>query len=431
MNVLICDDIPRRGEDAANSIRLGCPSESVEVTSLTGEDLTSALQRLFGAVAQLLPPEDSESPGSPLQVPADFDCDVLVIDNNLAGLDIAGARMTAEHIASYVRAFTKARYIVSLNKNPDVDFDLRYLVGDYQTRADIALNADHLSIGGLWTTGSVDQCDQHANFLPWYWPTLLDAANRRRKQVDWVKTRLEKSVLGELAFPGAAILDLSAHAKGVLYPDAGAADADLGEKVADARFIDFFKSNGHSLPAPRERKQIARSAMDGDELFVNALARIVAADIDRWIRRDVLGPQNVLVDVPHLLMRLPFLLGDGVGDLDGWNAAVNAATGTYGLDGFLYDKHLRSAEFSHAFWVEHPCFWWSQLKYDASLDELFFKPNTDWLDAVFCEDISAFRRFSDEERPTAFSSEFEDGTWNQRHVLQVEGRQYGPKSRFL
>ena len=45
------------------------------------------------------------------------------------------------------------------------------------------------------------------------------------------------------------------------------------------------------------------------------IARVVAAYIDRWFRRDVLGPQEALVDLPHLLMRLPFLLGEKAGDL--------------------------------------------------------------------------------------------------------------------
>ena len=80
--------------------------------------------------------------------PSDFD--IVVLDNNLAALEVSGARQTAESIAGYIRAFTNIPYIVSLNKNPEVDFDLRYLLGDYQTQADVALNTDHLANRALW-----------------------------------------------------------------------------------------------------------------------------------------------------------------------------------------------------------------------------------------------------------------------------------------
>ena len=63
--------------------------------------------------------------------------DIVILDNNLAELTIPGARHTAESIAGYIRAFTNIPYIVSLNKNPDIDFDLRYLMGDRHTQADV------------------------------------------------------------------------------------------------------------------------------------------------------------------------------------------------------------------------------------------------------------------------------------------------------
>src|SRR5262249_6663498 len=97
--------------------------------------------------------------------------DVVILDNNLSHLPIEGARLTAEAIAGYVRAITDTPYVVSINKNPEIDFDLRFLVGDYATRADLAINTSHLTNPALWTGRRADAKD---DFRPWYWPALLN-----------------------------------------------------------------------------------------------------------------------------------------------------------------------------------------------------------------------------------------------------------------
>ena len=151
LKVLVCDDIPARGKDTVNKIEkardsLGNAESGIRIVELFEETLSKELEALFAHVAEHLPTgDDGQSHGAPPRGLSEFDCDIAIIDNNLAALDIKGARLTAEAVAGFVRAFTNARYIVSLNKNPEVDFDLRYLVGDYRTQADLALNADHLT----------------------------------------------------------------------------------------------------------------------------------------------------------------------------------------------------------------------------------------------------------------------------------------------
>ena len=159
----------------------------------------------------------------------------------------------------------------------------------------------------------------------------------------------------------------------------------------------------------------------------------MAADIDLWFRRDVLGPQDMLVDVPHLLMRMPFLLGTKVSDIDHWNRAITETVAPFGMEQKLFDDHLSKAQFKHEMWVSSASFWWPTLKYDEKLNELFFQSkHEDWLDVVFCEDRSVFlaRSLGDEEgAPIEFSAEFE-GSWGRRHVARIAGIQYAPRSRF-
>ena len=431
MKIIVCDDVLERGEEAIDAIREGC-GKKPELKPLFGETLSRALKELFERVSECLPADDTAPSGSLRNMPEDFDCDVLIIDNNLTALDIAGARVTAESIAGYLRAFTKASYIVAINGNPEVDFDLRFLVGDYRTQADLSLNTSHLSNKNLWYTDLPAQLDSEPSvFRPWYWPVLPDAATRREEQVRFVQQRLDKSVLKELGFSQSSIRELSPHAKGAICPTVDGGLEEAESALMRTTFRDFFKLGTHSLPLQKERERLSAGADSDENGFCNAVARIVAADLDRWMRRDVLGPQNVLVDIPHLLMRLPFLLGDAVGELDRWNAAASVSQGESSLDSELCSAHLRDARFPHGFWAAAPCFWWPEIQANETLDELFFSGSHEWPDAVFCEDISRFKRLSDLKPPLGFFAEFEDGTWNRRHVLRLNDHQYGPQSRFL
>jgi hypothetical protein len=163
------------------------------------------------------------------------------------------------------------------------------------------------------------------------------------------------------------------------------------------------------------------------------MSRIVAADIDLWFRRDILGPQEPLVDIPHLLMRMPFLLGKRANDVNEWNKSAAADKPPYGLEQKLYDDHLAKVKFEHDVWVPVACFSWPKLKADEKLNELFFTAKEgDWADVVFCEDRSAFFERSPKNGgvvPTEFPAEFE-GPWSRRHVARIDGVQYAPRSRF-
>ena len=195
MRILVCDDIEKKGEHTRSEIAARTGHE----TELLSEDrLRREIDKLFERAWTVLHPK-SPAPATENEMSAfTSDFDIAILDNNLSALDIAGARHTAESIAGYVRAFGNIPYIVSLNKNPEVDFDLRFLVGDYQTQTDLALNANHLSNLALWTGDPEDTPD---GFLPWYWPALNNAADRRREQIRFVADRLDEPDPGIAGIP--------------------------------------------------------------------------------------------------------------------------------------------------------------------------------------------------------------------------------------
>jgi len=419
MRILVCDDIVKRGEETCSFIREAGTEH--EVVPVFEDDLKTAIEAIFRRAQRTL----ARTRTSPETEDGDtiFDdprSDVLMIlDNNLAELNISGARHTAESIAGYLRALTNVPYIVSLNKNPQVDFDLRYLVGDYRTDADLALNTKHLAYPALWTGETTPTAGR---FFPWYWPVLNRTPAVRRRQIDFVEKHYDEPIVTALKFPPKYLNFLSRHAWGALSPKAA--------RTKSITIRKFFLESCRSLPILKDRKELSKRLGRGDDSARRIVARVAAAELERWIRRDVLGPQDFLVDLPHLLMRLPFLLGKHVNDLDRWNGVALAAEPPFGLDEELYENHLKDAKFEGDIWTKSPCFWWPKLKEDEKLNRMFFRDGSNWADAVFCEDLSRFVLRSEDPRALReFAAEFE-GSWQRRHVAEVDKMTYSPKSRF-
>ena len=237
-----------------------------------------------------------------------------------------------------------------------------------------------------------------SDFLPWYWPVLNSVSARRREQIEFVKAHFDEPILKALSFDAEAVNYLSRHAKGVLSPDKA--------MVMRTTFKKFFVTSCHSLPIRRERETLARIASNNDTIR-GVVSRVVAAEIDRWIRRDILAPQDLLVDLPHLLPRMPFLLGDEANDLARWNAVASATEPPFGLSQGIYAK-LAPARFRYDVWSGLARFWWPRLKSDRELNLMSIAGGTEWAKAAFCEDLSRFKLSDEgEDAPREFAAEFE------------------------
>ena len=432
MKVLVCDDLPDNSEEFEDAIR-EADRFDIMTTRLNGKRLKQQLNTLISNADKILEGEESSHDLQDTEF-GEENVDLVILDNNLAHLGIEGARLTAEAIAGYIRAFSSAPYIVSVNKNPDVDFDLRYLIGDYATRTDLAVNVDHLSNPALWTH---KRADAKNDFLPWYWPKLLGIGDDRRLKIQFIEDRLGKKICEAFGITLEIFDSLSRQARSSLSL---AEDAENPESTQDehlglnATFRGMFLASGRSLPNKDERENLLEKLDDGVPGVKTIIARVVAAEIDFWLRRDVLGPQEALVDIPHLLMRMPFLLGKKASDISAWNDAIDANDGDppYGLDPRLFDTHLKHAQFGEDDWAPFPCFWWPRLRENDELNARFSADGPDWEDAVFCEDRSEFRLLDpneDTSPPSEFITQFE-GSWNRRYVANIEGIRYVPRTRF-
>ena len=433
-NILVCDDELEPFKRTKSKLD---PLPKVKVQGLVKDDLRQRIKALFEEASVLLSNQAGVHAKDSIARAAFEEVDVAILDNNLWALNLDGVRLTAESLMGYLRAFTDIPYIISLNKNPDVDFDLRYMVGDHQTHADLALNTNHLSCGMLWRNRLDETTLGTDVFAPSYWPNIREVSGLRRRLVKIIEGHLHSPFLEVLNFPEGYSDVLSRHAKGVISPSE-TTDQDL----RTVSCIDFFGKSCRSLP-PREIKILHDRAL-GDDLHArSSVARFVAADMDKWIRRLVLGPQDVLIDLPHLLARMPFLLGGDAARLDGWNTALrkhdfvrkDGSRTVSDRTKELIDEARYAPPGMYSRW---PCFWWHRLRDNEELNQLFFDCRDDWADVVFCEDLSKFVEVTKEEQlddlriadgPTQFEAEFA-GPWSRRYVRVLQGFQYSPRSRL-
>ena len=409
--ILVCDDDE---EQCGKTVR--ALDGIGTVTTLAGEDLTQALTALFEKISTVL---NSRSNANDTEIQSEFDgYDIAIVDNNLTGLSLKGARFTAETIVGYLRAFSNTPYFVSLNKNLHVDFDLQCLFGDHQSISDIALNTDHLSNSWLW-----DHRTDGNGFAPWYWPLLPFAADRRRLQVQFVQEAFNNSVWDSLGFPSEAESYLSSNTRDVL-------ESSSNRSLRETTFEEFFEKS--RVPTPAE-KDALKAKKDLPQIE-RAIHQITAHEVDCWLRRDVLGSQDVLIDVPHLIAQMPLLLAEKSKELTFWNESIlTSIDNIHTIDETLYGKFLANAKFKHPIWTCSPCFWWPLLNENEELTQLFLNTKVDWPDAVFCEDMSQFREINP-TRVVSSPKEFETsigGSWGRRHIAHLEGISYSPSSRIV
>jgi len=250
---------------------------------------------------------------------------------------------------------------------------------------------------------------------------LPDAACRRRKQIDFVRENLEQTVWGKLGFPDYAEDYMSRRSRAL------GSRSPSGESIRKVSFLDVFRANSFFDREAIER--VASLAMSEIPWAVEAVCRVASAEMDRWLRREILAPQDVLVDVPHLVARMPSLLGEAGESLGAWNNVINAEEPPYGLQRETYETLVRIAEFQPAFWSASPCFWWPMLKTNAELQRQLFDCSVKWPDVVFCEDVSTFIE-KNSLTPIEIEAEIE-GSWPRRYIVQRADLNFSPRSRIV
>ena len=391
-SVLICDDDHELAVECVDKL------QKIEPTNYEFREAPS-LCDVRGAVNELLRRRKTFRSGHPCErKQCLFDQnDILIIDYDLIHIDDDRAQHTGEGIGRLARMYSDCAVVVVFNQFDQVDFDLS-LRGHLASHADLNLTVKLLDTPGLWTE------PPWQGFRPWSWQTLSRAVASQRARESAFGRDLDKSIVDVFGIRQDDALGMSDSAFGFIAPEASGF-AGLREMT----FRSFV-----SMTAGRD----AKSLLSSDE---SAAVRFGAARIGKWLDREVLGPQDVLVDVPHLLQRFPFLLGKEMTDVNAWNAAVHQ---TDCLAQYINDSYW----FEPAGCLSKPAVWVRRLEADPK----FRKQRADFSnfslipDVVFMEDCSVFEDIS-------LGKEFRAGfhnSFDRRHVRQCPGVLYGPQRRL-
>ena len=394
-SILICDDDPPLAEEWREVV------EGVVSKELYTLKPCEPIEKVRGGVSELLARRTAaRSEGDIAREARDcvFDnVDILILDYDLLHIDEQRARYTGEGLARLARTFTKCGTIVVVNQFRNAHFDLS-LRGNLWSHADLNLNADLLERPGLWMDGP------WKGFRPWSWQTLYRAVETQRAREELVESRLGESIVDVLNMDEDDAIGLSDSAFGFVAPEA-------------ASYSDF---------STRTFKCFLNSAVDGRDASATTesdpatASRFVAARMGKWLEREVLGPQDALIDVPHLIERYPFLMGNDVAELDAWNAAI-------------HDPERLKAETPDGCWFEpaeflaRPAVWRHRFEADAEISERRHKYDySDVPPFVFLEDTSEFA-------PLSEATEFRAGHHNafdRRFVRYLADFSYAPQRRL-
>jgi hypothetical protein len=119
-----------------------------------------------------------------------------------------------------------------------------------------------------------------------------------------------------------------------------------------------------------------------------ALLRIAASRVAKWLERAVLSGQEALVDAPHLVERYPSLAGGASSGLDAFDAT--AARGVSATELGLDSASLGRYEFQYTEFLSRPAWHWHALVDAREITEVASPWDAEQVPWRFCEDTSSF-----------------------------------------
>ena len=395
-SVLICDDEQSQAENWIEDVQNIARSDTYNIMEPpSNEDVSRAMKEIFlrrSSVRDGLMRQREECL---------FDeVDILVIDYDLVHIDENQAQHTGESIARLARTFSDCSVTVVLNQFQGMDFDLS-LRGHLASHADLNINGNLLAIPGLWEPPPWN------DFRPWHWQTLSEAVETQKAREAHIKNFLDQPIIDFFEMQEEDALRLSDTAFGFIAPEA-------------KNFEELKMQNFRSFVLSAQGNRDAQALLNYDE---SAAVRFIAARIGKWLERELLGPQDVLLDVPHMLQRFPFLIEyteDDVREIDAWNKMIHDTRK-------LQETPVSNYWFGPENFLSRPAVWSQKLEEDEEFREKRAKFDyTNVPDIVFLEDLSAFARISDAKE---FRAGFHN-SYDRRFVKDDPSFVYGPKRRF-
>lgn len=397
MRVQVCDDYEDTAEDWVAAIKAVVPAEYDVARMRTAKEEVSKLLKRKLAVEK---GEDPTAQG------CEFDeIDILVVDYDLLHLDERGGRTTGEGVARLARSLSRCGAIVVMNqyKGPQFDLGMR---GHLDSFADVNVDASLVGRAALWNR--LDAAGKP--FKPTTWtpmPVLFKAA--RTVQEKLASQGLKTPIMQLVGLDIAALAKLSDTAFGFLSVSAQTAE-DLNAVTA-REFLER-SLNSQAVDCLLEKAS--------DILLGFAAFRLV-----KWLDRAVLRPMDVLIDGPHLIDRLPFMIDPTKVDMKDpaqWATAAAEPQAFLHWD-LLKEYHNELASCA----LGRTVFDWYRLANDDKVDEMQDAYLADEPIRYFlAEDTS---RFVEKNALTRYRADFHN-FGDRRGVEKLPDITYGPLRRI-
>ncbi len=324
---------------------------------------------------------------------------ILIIDYDLFD---TSPFLKAESLAYLVRCFSSCGVIIILNRFGHHPFDLT-LKGRIESFADLHIGQDQLDNPYLWGVKSPDnRSDVAKSFYPWCWPELPSYYESFNERIADVFNSIESKAAIEtmLGFPHGMFNGLPRSIAQFIGDDAS--------KVT----IDDFILSDNAL----EYKDRPKGNFDPV-----VMSRIGAARISKWLEYSILPEQDILVDAPHLVSRLPSLLEGNPKKIYSWNrTAQRKSFAEIGVKADIIDRF----RYKKAHWLSRPAWFWRMLMEDNTISDVkepWKISDPEW---VFCEDGSAFSKKHNEFISSSYSA------FSHRYIRHFDNVDYEPASRM-
>jgi hypothetical protein len=381
LRVVILDDESQRREQWKGRLERAWTDLAIRdrftVNCLDTASLAEALRVIHERRSYARDPENSTRPEDSCV----FDsADVLFVDydlfNESSTVD-AVHDLTGATVAYLVRCFSNCGIVVSVNQfeYSTTTFDLT-LSGHVDTFADFHVSPEDLSNPNLWHWR-----DRAHGFRPWSWPVLPESVVSFRERVRELSAEdaMNSPIMGYFGFENLPNFSVKAL-------------QFLGDRDPDAVTFSTFIRGSHGL-------------RNKDKIWDGCAARIAAARISKWLRDLVVPGQDVLVDAPHLLSRMPSLI---------WTPNWNDVPLLRSDDAnHTFEQAARHA-FGKSSWLEKPAWFWHTLKDDDSIAEVADPWGTEPAPYLFLEDVSEFAT-----RAREFVADF-DSAYKSRFVSELD-----------
>jgi hypothetical protein len=279
MKILILDDVDAFAKRFKGDIEKGASGAKVRIDAQVASpgDFVPHLRE-----AQKACREGKARPASKLD-----EFDLIFVDYDLGDTKNA-LGLTGEEFSYLARAFSTCGAVVALNQFPKGVFDLT-LTSRYNTWADSNVDDAQLSNPGLWNYHT-------STFRPWAWPALSTLPDQMR----WLTQRVEKALKDKENI--GSLLGLGTEAPVGFLPV----------------HLDFFGGLADSVET-FARNQLNTKDRDG-AVDRTVLARCAASRLRNFIEGLIVPSQDLLTDLPHLMLRYPSVIKIDE-DLDRWNKA--------------------------------------------------------------------------------------------------------------